>query len=41
MEKFTIKDLYAKPTEFADKQVEIEGWIKTSRGSKKNMLYRS
>ncbi|MCK8607010.1 asparagine--tRNA ligase [Apilactobacillus ozensis] len=35
MEKFTIKDLYAKPTEFADKQVEIEGWIKTSRGSKK------
>ncbi|MCL0330085.1 asparagine--tRNA ligase [Apilactobacillus xinyiensis] len=35
MEKFTIKDLYAKPEQFADKQVSIEGWIKTSRGSKK------
>lgn len=33
--KVTIKEVFAKPDEFIDKEIAVEGWIRTLRSSKK------
>ena len=34
MKKLTIKDLYRNTSEYVDKQVILEGWVRTVRNSK-------
>ena len=34
MKKITVKDLYKNTQDFAQKEITIEGWVKTVRDSK-------
>ena len=34
MKNITVKDLYKNTNEYVDKEITIEGWVKTVRDSK-------
>lgn len=41
MEKLVIKDLYRNTDQYINKEITLEGWVKTVRDSKTFRFYRN
>ena len=35
MADVTVREIFRHPEEFADKEIQVKGWVRTNRGSNK------